>query len=205
MSHCFKLAYKTYYITRIFGENFVKRNKNKFKIIYNNKEYALKEFFEEIDVKFKLGTGIKFKLRIFNNILNLSGMFFNCNDLLAMKDDSKVNKEQVKAKLKYGLSISKKEEKPKEKDKKVENKKDKEEENKKENKKEKDDKNLGRVNENDCSIQNLNIDDLVNYINYSDNKDNKKKRKKKKKGKKQEKIKIEQMKKLDNQKKKKKK
>ena len=41
MSHCFKLViYKLYYYsyTRIFGENFVKRNKNKFKIIYNNKE-----------------------------------------------------------------------------------------------------------------------------------------------------------------------
>ena len=65
-------------------------------------------------------------------------------------------------------------------------------------KKEKKNKNLGRVNENDCSIQNLNIDDLVNYINDSDNKDNKKKRKKKKKGKKQEKIKIEQIKKIEN-------
>ena len=36
-------------------------------------------------------------------------------------------------------------------------------------------------------IQNLNIDDLVNYINETDNKDIKKKKKKKKKGKKQEK------------------
>ena len=111
MSHCFKLAYETYIKTRIFGENFVKRNKNKFKIVYNNKEYALKEFFEEIDKNYKPGETIKFKLRIFNNILNLSEMFFNCDDLLAMKDDSKVNKEQVKAKSKYGLSISKKEEK----------------------------------------------------------------------------------------------
>ena len=111
MSHYFKLAYKNYRKTRIFGENFVKRNKNKFKIVYNNKEYALKEFFEEIDDKFKPGIKIKFKLRIFHNILNLSEMFFNCYGLLAMKDDAKVNKEQVKAKSKYGLSISKKEEK----------------------------------------------------------------------------------------------
>ena len=111
MSHYFKLAYKTHYITRIFGENFVKRNKNKCKIVYNNKEYALKEFFKEIDDKCKSGIKIKFKLRIFHNILNLSGMLFNCRDLLSMKDDPKVNKEQVKAKSKYGLSISKREEK----------------------------------------------------------------------------------------------
>ena len=117
MSHCFKLAYEThkdvvkrnkiklkiaynnkkyvyqtYTKTRIFGENFVKRNKNKFKIVYNNKEYALKEFFEEIDDKFKPGIKIKFKLRIFHNILNLSKIFLNCRGLLSMKDDSKVNK-----------------------------------------------------------------------------------------------------------------
>ena len=111
MEHFFKLAYKTDEKTRIFGENFVKRNINKCKIIYNNKEHQIKEFFEEIDKNYKPGETIKFKLRIFHNILNLSGMFFNCYGLLSMKDDSKVNKEQVKAKLKYGLSISKKEEK----------------------------------------------------------------------------------------------
>ena len=113
MSHCFKLSYKINYFsfTRIFGENFLKRNKNKFKIVYNNKEYALKEFFEEIDNNRNPRGRIKFKLRIFHNILNLSEMFFNCYGLLAMKDDAKVNKEQVKAKSKYGLSISKKEEK----------------------------------------------------------------------------------------------
>ena len=38
-------------------------------------------------------------------------MFLNCDDLLSMIDDAKVNKEQVKVKSKYGLSISKKEEK----------------------------------------------------------------------------------------------
>ena len=111
MEHFFKLSYIPYVKTRIFGENFVKRNINKCKIIYNNKEHQIKEFFEEIDKNYKPGEKIKFKLRIFHNILNLSEMFFNCDGLLSMKDDAKVNKEQVKAKLKYGLSISKKEEK----------------------------------------------------------------------------------------------
>ena len=113
MSYCFKLAYKLKYysFTRIFGENFLKRNKNKFKIVYNNKEYALKEFLEEIDNNCEPWKEIKFKLRIFHNIVNLSEMCFNCEGLLEMKDDPKVNKEQVKVKSKYGLSISKKEEK----------------------------------------------------------------------------------------------
>ena len=62
MSHCFKLVYgETFEEKRIFGENFVKRNKNKFKIVYNNKEYALKEFFIEINDKFKPGTKTKRK------------------------------------------------------------------------------------------------------------------------------------------------
>ena len=95
MSHCFKLSYKTYRRATIFGENLVKKNKNKFKIVYNNKEYALKEFFEEIDNNSNPRGRIKFKLRIFHNILNLSEMFFNCYGLLAMKDDAKVNKEQI--------------------------------------------------------------------------------------------------------------
>ena len=59
-------------------------------------------------------------------------------------------------------------------------------------------KNIEKANENNSSIQNLNIDDLVNYINDSDNKNSKKKRKKKKKSKKQEKNKIEQDKKIEN-------
>ena len=111
MEHCFKLCYKANEIRRIFGKNFVKRNKNKCKIIHNNKEYQLKEFFEEINKNHKPGIEIKFKLRFFHNILNLRGMFFNCDNLLSMKDDSKFNEEQVNASSKYGLSIAKKQEK----------------------------------------------------------------------------------------------
>ena len=33
---------------KIFGEEFVKNNKDKCKIIYNNKEYELKEYLEDI-------------------------------------------------------------------------------------------------------------------------------------------------------------
>ena len=112
MSHCFKLIYKINreknIFIRIFGDNFVERNKNKFRIIYNNKEYQLKEFFEEIDENCEEEKEIKIKIRVFHNILNLSRMFLDCDKLLSIVDDEKVNEQQVKAKSYYDLSISKK-------------------------------------------------------------------------------------------------
>ena len=118
MSYCFKLVYKINdnndgknEFTRIFDEDFVKRNRNKSRIIYKYKEYSLKEFFEEIDKDCKPGQEIKFKFRFLHSILNLYRMFYCCNNLLSITDDTKVNQEQVVAKLKYGLSISKRKEK----------------------------------------------------------------------------------------------
>ena len=59
----FKLKYKTIDVNknleelneinkdkiRIFGDKFIKRNMYKYKIIYKNKEYNLKEYFEDIE------------------------------------------------------------------------------------------------------------------------------------------------------------
>ena len=92
MSHCFELVFKKVEKTRIFGKDFVERYRYKFKIIYHNKEYPLKEFFEEIDKNYEQGKEIKFKLRFLRNILNLRGMFSNCENLISMKDDRKVEK-----------------------------------------------------------------------------------------------------------------
>ena len=49
---------------RIFGNIFVKNNKDKCKIIYNNIEYELKEYFEEIDNNYNKQDLITFKLII---------------------------------------------------------------------------------------------------------------------------------------------
>ena len=51
---CILMIYKVFSGTdgdelRIFGEYFIKQNRNKCKIIYNNKKYKLTEFFEGID------------------------------------------------------------------------------------------------------------------------------------------------------------
>ena len=109
MSYCFKLVYKLskYISTRIFGEDFVKNNKNKFKIIYNNKKYQLKQFFEEIDEHCKQREEVKFKLIIFHNILHLGKMFYLCDNLLSISK----NEKHFSKKSNHGLSISKNKEK----------------------------------------------------------------------------------------------
>ena len=98
MSIYFKLVYKlsndATKLTRIFDEYFIKRNKNRAKIIFNNKEYPLKEYFEEIDKKYKPAEKITIILKCFHNILNFRFMFLDCDNLLSMSEYSKVDKEQ---------------------------------------------------------------------------------------------------------------
>ena len=112
MSYYFKLVYKIKEnnggkneFTRIFDGDFVERNRNKYKIIYNNKEYPLKEYFEEIDKNCEPGKKIKFKLRFLHNILDLYGMFYNCINLISIKDDTKVKEKRISNKTNYGRSI----------------------------------------------------------------------------------------------------
>ena len=64
---------------KIFDETFIKNNKKYCKIIYNEKIYKLKEYFEDIDKKYKDEIGIT--LEINNNISNLSKMFNGCQFL----------------------------------------------------------------------------------------------------------------------------
>ena len=98
MSIYFKLVYKlsndSTKLTRIFNEYFIKRNKNRAKIIFNNKEYPLKEYFEEIDKNYKPEEKITIILKYFHNILDFGGMFSDCDNLLSMSEYSKIDKEQ---------------------------------------------------------------------------------------------------------------
>ena len=73
----FELEYKAInnnYI-QIFGSDFVKRNIDKCKIIYNGKEYDLMEYFK-IDNNYDHNDSIKIQLRINNNITDISFMFY---------------------------------------------------------------------------------------------------------------------------------
>ena len=72
--------------TRIFSFDFIENNKNKCQIIYNEQEYELTEYFENIDKNYTRNELIKFQLRINNNITDISYMFDFCETLLSIKD-----------------------------------------------------------------------------------------------------------------------
>ena len=77
---------------RIFGKSFVKHNRNKCKIIYNNKKYALKEYFDEIDKNYNHDIKeIKLQLIGINNISYLEKMFFGCFHLSSLSESKNEN------------------------------------------------------------------------------------------------------------------
>ena len=83
----FELEYKATNSSQIklFGSDFVKRNKDKCKIIYNEKEYELMDYFK-FDDNYNHNDSIKIQLRINNNITDISNMFSFCEELLSISD-----------------------------------------------------------------------------------------------------------------------
>ena len=79
---------------RLFGRYFVNRNKNKCKIIYKNKKYELKEYFEEIDDSHKDKSIIKLKLYGIDNISDMGKMFGGCFLLSSISQYPKGNVQQ---------------------------------------------------------------------------------------------------------------
>ena len=75
---------------RIFGNYFVKNNKNNCKIIYKDKEYELKEYFEDINNNCN-SNEIILILRIINNITDVSCMFYDCTQLYSFPDIPQLN------------------------------------------------------------------------------------------------------------------
>ena len=80
------------YEINIFGHEFVKNNKNKCKMIIDNKEY-------EITEKYKIenynNNKLNIKLKGFNNITNMYSMFCDCSSLSSLPDISKWNTNNV--------------------------------------------------------------------------------------------------------------
>ena len=66
---------------RIFGEYFVKNNKDKCHIEYNGKIHELKEYFEDIDEKYNHKDEIYFFLIGIDKINDMNHLFDNCNKL----------------------------------------------------------------------------------------------------------------------------
>ena len=88
----FELEYKVINEGKIklFDYFFVDKNKDKCKIIYNGKEYELSEYFE-VDKHYNYNDSIIIQLRINNNITDISEMFWNCEELLSIKDIPNIN------------------------------------------------------------------------------------------------------------------
>ena len=79
---------------RLFGRYFVNHNKNKCKLIYKNKKYELKEYFEEIDDSHKDKSIIKLKLYGINNISDMKKIFGGCFLLSSISQYPKGNVQQ---------------------------------------------------------------------------------------------------------------
>ena len=74
-------------IINIFGEKFIKNNRNNCKMIIDNKEYNIEE-------KFKITNNnniLNIKLKGIENIIDMSNMFYGCKSLLSLPDISKWN------------------------------------------------------------------------------------------------------------------
>ena len=106
---------------RIFGNIFVKNNKNKCIIIYRGKKYKLKEYFEYIEKNYNYKEDISIILRIINNITDYSYMFYKCNSLISFSTSppeiSDIKKESIEPKAFQSLqdefkNLQKKESKP---------------------------------------------------------------------------------------------
>ena len=78
-------------VIKMFDANFIENNKEKCKIIYNDKEYELKEYFEDICDNYNYKDEIVIKLKIYKDIIDMSYMFNECDTLIFIKDISKSN------------------------------------------------------------------------------------------------------------------
>ena len=79
---------------RIFGAKFVENNRNKCKMIIDNKEY---EITEEYNIKNYKNNNNKLKiiLKGINNVTDMSGMFSWCSSLSSLPDISNWNTNNV--------------------------------------------------------------------------------------------------------------
>jgi len=80
---------------KVFDNRFINNNKDKCKIIYEEKEYELKEKWN-IDDKIK-NEILEIKLRGINNITDMSNMFSECSNLTTLSEISKWNINNVKS------------------------------------------------------------------------------------------------------------
>ena len=88
---------------RIFGSEFIKNNKNKCKIIFNKREYKLKEYFEDVNHYYNHKKRIIIEL-IGKNIIDTSYMFSECKTLYKFYDLSEIKNLEGINRLKEEIS-----------------------------------------------------------------------------------------------------
>ena len=69
---------------KIFGKQFIINSKDKCKLVYNNNELEIKEYFEDIDENYNHKDFIKFKVILNKNNIDLSYMFYECESLISL-------------------------------------------------------------------------------------------------------------------------
>jgi small GTP-binding protein len=79
---------------KIFDEDFVKKYKDRYKIIYENKEHRLKEILEIKKIKSKTNK-LEIKLKGNYNINEMKKMLYECNSLFSLPNISKWNKNNI--------------------------------------------------------------------------------------------------------------
>ena len=79
----------------ILGHIFVSNNKDKCKIIYKDKEYEIKEYFEDIDNNYNYKDDIVLGLKMNNNLIDYRYMFARCEFLVLFLDISQLKDSQL--------------------------------------------------------------------------------------------------------------
>ena len=93
--NCYLIAYylpnKNNEKVKILDEYFIRKNRNKCKIIYKNKIYEIKEYFEDIYINYNHKDKIKLKLIFIHNIIGMSNIFYNCISLKSLSFNKKTH------------------------------------------------------------------------------------------------------------------
>ena len=83
---------KKYGNINLFGSKFVWNNRDKCKMIIDNKEYKI---IEQYNIENNINNELKLKLKGINNITDMSNMFRECSSLSSLPDISKWNTNNV--------------------------------------------------------------------------------------------------------------
>ena len=80
---------------KIFNKNFINNNIHKCKILYDNEEYDLTQYFQDIKTSYNNQDEFTIKLKGINNITYMSFMFNKCYSFSSLPDISKWNISNV--------------------------------------------------------------------------------------------------------------